>query len=40
MSKFIKITTNERSKELYLRGIVYFGGFHFVSQIIRKDDTV
>ena len=40
ISKYIKITTNDRSMKLYLKGIVYFGGFHFVSRIIRKDDTV
>ena len=26
--------------KLYLKRIVYFGGFHFVSRINRKDDTV
>ena len=26
--------------KLYLKGTIYFGGFHFVSWIIRKDDTV
>jgi len=40
MSKYIKITTNDMSRKFYLKGIVYYGGFHFVSRIIRKDDTV
>ena len=40
MSKYIKISTNGRRKKIYLKGIVYYGGFHFVSRIVGEDGTV
>jgi len=35
--EFIK---NDKVTTLYLRGIVYLGGFHFTSRIIREDGQV
>jgi hypothetical protein len=40
ISKFIKVRTNGGTKKFYLKGIAYRGGFHFVSQIVGKDNTV
>jgi hypothetical protein len=40
LSKYIKISTNDRRRKFYLKGIVYYGDFHFVSHIIQKDGTV
>ena len=40
INKYITITTNDRSRIFHLKGIVHYGGFHFVSHIIRTDDTV
>jgi hypothetical protein len=40
ISKFIKVRTNGGTKKFYLKGIVYHGGFHFVSHIVGKDNTV
>jgi hypothetical protein len=40
INKFVKVRTNGGTKKFYLKGIVYHGGFHFVSRIVEKDNTV
>jgi hypothetical protein len=40
LSREIKFTTGEQNIVLKLRGLIYHGGFHFISQVISNDDTV
>jgi len=40
ISDKIVIRKDNKSKVLYLRGIIYFGGFHFTSCIISLDQMV
>ena len=39
-SKIIKLEMVDRSREFYIKGIVYHGGFHFTSRVITNDGRV
>ena len=40
IDKYIKTRSDNKLKELYSKGNVYHGGFHFVSHVFGKENTV
>ena len=40
MSRTIKVRGTDRVNKYYLKGIIYYGGFHFTACIIQQDNTV
>jgi len=40
LSKKMKIAVGSSDKTYYIRGIIYFGGFHFTSRIVTHDGFV
>jgi hypothetical protein len=39
-SKIIKLEMVNRSRKFYIKGIAYYGGFHFMSCVITNDGRV
>jgi hypothetical protein len=40
IDKCIKIRSEKKLKKFYLKYIIHHGGFHFVSCVVGKDNTV
>jgi len=40
MSHTIKARGTDRINKYYLKGIIYYGGFHFTAHIIQQDNTI
>jgi len=40
IDKYIKIRSENKLKKIYLKDIVYYGGFNFVSCVAGEDNTI